>query len=67
MLLGPALGLRQQRFSRRASGDSPSSGAGSGCSVSMPFMRAGCGAQSREFKAEPSMRAAMSTTGMTRS
>ena len=61
------LGVGQQRFRRRASGDCPSSGPGTGCSVSVPFMRVGSGAQSREFKAEPSIRAAMSTTGMTRS
>jgi len=45
----------------------PFSAASAGRSFSVPLMRAGCGAQSREFKAEPSMRAAMSTTGMTRS
>ena len=68
VLLGPALRLRQPGFSgSRPVGGAPFSGSLVGPLGSISLMRVGCGAQSREFKAEPSIRAAISTTGITRS
>src|SRR5688572_1897288 len=67
VLLGAALGGSQQRFGRRAVRGLPVLRDLPGLFALGSVHARRVGAQPREFKAEPSMRAAMSTTGMTRS